>query len=51
MNTEIDYETYLKRYCRNYGITKEEAEKHLVVRTVKRYYEDKAKGKAPNDVR
>lgn len=34
-----DYERYLERYCRQYGCTREEAEKHQLVKDVKEYYE------------
>lgn len=35
-----DYEIYLDRYCTEYNLTKEEAEKHYIVREVKKYYEE-----------
>ena len=34
-----DYERYLERYCKMYGYTREEAEKHQIVKDVKEYYE------------
>ena len=34
-----DYERYLERYCKMYGYTREEAEKHQMVKDVKEYYE------------
>ena len=34
-----DYEEYLEKYCRSRGIPREEAEKHLLVMTVRRNYE------------
>ena len=34
-----DYERYLERYCKTYGYTREEAEKHQIVKDVKEYYE------------
>lgn len=38
-----DYEEYLERYCKCRHITKEEAEKHMIVRTVKDMYESAKK--------
>ena len=34
MNEEVnkDYERYLERYCKMYGYTREEAEKHMYAR-------------------
>ena len=34
-----DYERYLERYCKMYGYTRAEAEKHQRVMVVKEYYE------------
>ena len=34
-----DYEEYLDKYCKSRGIPREEAEKHLLVMTVRRNYE------------
>ena len=35
-----DYEIYLAKYCTKHNLTKEEAEKHCIVREVKKYYEE-----------
>ena len=34
------YLDYLQRYCTKHNLTVEEAEKHLVVKLVKKYYEE-----------
>lgn len=34
-----DYEEYLEKYCRSRGVPREEAEKHLLVITVRKAYE------------
>ena len=36
-----DYEKYLDRYCKVYGLTHEEAETHKLVQEVKMHYEKK----------
>ena len=38
--SKSNYELYLERYCKTYGLTPEEAEQHYVVRDVKKYYEE-----------
>ena len=35
-----DYEIYLEKYCKTYGVTKADAEKHYLVQAVKHYYEE-----------
>lgn len=35
-----DYEIYLKRYCEKRRLPKEVAERHLIVRETKKYYEE-----------
>jgi hypothetical protein len=47
-----DYEEYLEKYCKSRGISREEAEKHLLVMTVRRNYErreDECKQMAPQE--
>jgi len=41
MSEEVNenYERYLERYCTMYGYSREEAEKHQLVKDVKEYYE------------
>lgn len=39
VEVEKDYERYLERYCVKHHLTREEAEKHNLIKTVKRYYE------------
>lgn len=43
MSTEAekDYEQYLEKYCVKHNLTKEEAEKHYLVKSAKQYYEKK----------
>lgn len=36
-----DYETYVKKYSQQHGITKQEAEKHALVKEVKKQCEQK----------
>lgn len=43
--SEEDYERYLERYCKCNRISREEAEKHQLVRDVKKYYEEDAYGR------
>lgn len=38
-----DYNRYLERYCKQYKVSKEEAEKHSLVQEVKQYYQEEAK--------
>lgn len=33
-----DFESYLERYCKQYGVTPEEAKEHRLVQEVKEYY-------------
>ena len=40
---EKAFEEYLEKYCRKHKCSKEEAEKHLLVKDVKKYYEDSRK--------
>lgn len=35
-----DYEQYLEKYCKKHKISKEEAEKHALVKEVKKQYEN-----------
>ena len=35
-----DYEEYVEKYCRKHGITKAEAEKHLIVQYYKLWKEE-----------
>lgn len=35
-----DYEEYLKKYARDHKISVEEAESHLIVKIIKRFYEE-----------
>lgn len=35
-----DYEIYLEKYMTKHELTKEEAENHLIVKIVKKYYEE-----------
>lgn len=37
---KTDYEIYLERYCNKRKLTKEVAERHLIVKLVKKYYEE-----------
>lgn len=48
ITAEDNYESYLKKYCDAYKITKAEAERHLVVKLVKQYYIDRSNGKVDN---
>lgn len=36
-----DFEEYLEKYCREYGLTPEEAKEHKLVQEVKAYYEER----------
>lgn len=36
-----EYERYLEKYCKTYGVTKAEAEEHYLVQAVKHYYNEK----------
>lgn len=41
-----DYKEYVEKYAKSRGITPEEAEKHILVQNVKKYYkEDNRDGK------
>ena len=40
---EKAFEEYLEKYCKKHGYSKEEAEKHVLVKNVKQYYEDSRK--------
>lgn len=40
---EKAFEEYLEKYCKKHGYRKEEAEKHVLVKNVKQYYEDSRK--------
>lgn len=37
------FEEYLERFCNCYNVSSENAEKHVVVMEVKKYYEDESK--------
>lgn len=41
----IDYEDYVVKYCKKHRISKEEAEKHMIVKLMKQYYGERDKGK------
>ena len=41
--TEKKAKEYLEKYCKKHGYSKEEAEKHVLVKNVKQYYEDSRK--------
>lgn len=43
-SAQKDYEEYLERYCKQHKISKEEAEKHALVKETKKYYEDSRRG-------
>ena len=40
MTSKERYEAYLKKYCKTYHITPEEAEQHATVKEAKKYYEE-----------
>lgn len=44
-NAESDINDYIARYCKTYNISREEAEKQLIVQDVKEYYIEKYAGK------
>lgn len=35
-----DFEQYLKRYCKSYGYTMEEAREHALIKEVQKYYDE-----------
>lgn len=35
-----DFEAYVERYCKSYGLTPEEAKEHKLVQEVRAYYEE-----------
>ena len=35
-----DFKEFLERYCNKHKVTTEEAKQHMVVREVKKYYEE-----------
>lgn len=41
VEVEKDYERYLEKFCTKHHLTREEAEEHNLIKTVKRYYEKK----------
>ena len=44
-NAETDYRNYVKKFAKCNHITVEEAEQHLIVKDVKKYYENYYKEK------
>ena len=42
---ESDIQDYIVRYCKTYNISREEAEKQLIVKDVTAYYIEKYEGK------
>ena len=41
---EEDFNLYLEKYCKTYGVPREEAIKHKMVQDVKKYYENLERG-------
>lgn len=39
-----DFEEYVEKYCRSYHYTPDEAKEHALIKHVKDYYEEVAKG-------
>lgn len=46
-----DYEEYLEKFCKQYGLSKEEAEQHAIVKIAKQDYEEREKEKNENHFR
>lgn len=40
VTAEEAYQLYLDKYCESKGISKEEAEKHLIVQDIKKMYQE-----------
>lgn len=49
MDIKNSFDIYLEKYCRDHGLTQEEAMKHKTVQDVKAYYEENERGSVNDD--